>query len=146
VTFEAYCKELIQEVLSNKPSYFLGIGTSFSGKLNPFIDANDGYNHEVFSGCGIRYRKDFLAFFDEYKIPFLIPEEVAFLEKVYDLRNTIIHDSGNNQRIKLKIEELIRKTSNTYMLATLAKRFRTEFDRIIRRAEKRVRGELRGRT
>jgi hypothetical protein len=70
--FETYYSELLQELLANRPDYFIMQPTDYTHKLNSLLSDSKFYTYEeIEKGLGLRGRKSYYRFFQSYNIPFI---------------------------------------------------------------------------
>lgn len=141
--FETYCRELLQQMLSEYPDYFVSRRTKYSERLNGLIeDAQPVTHEEIGQALKLGGRFDYYALLKAYSIPFLSSDEEGFIEYVYLRRNSYVHSAG---RLDARTREKLAATSppfNECALSTEAKRLRTMFRRIMYKSYDRTKSIL----
>jgi len=130
--FETYYKELLQQLLSEHPDYFLSRRTAYSHAVNKLIEGSEPVTYEeIEQALGLRSRFDYYAFFKAYSITFLSEDGEEFIEYIVLQRNSYVHNAG---RLDAKTRErlaAIQPPFNEHEISTEAKRLRTKFQRIL---------------
>jgi len=93
--FETYYKELLQQMLSEYPDYFLSRDTKYSDRVKRLIkDSQPVTYEEIGQALNLGSRFDYYEFLKAYAIPFLSSDKEDFIEYVYLLRNIYVHNAG----------------------------------------------------
>jgi hypothetical protein len=141
--FETYYKELLQQLLSEYPDYFLTRDTKYSDIVKKLIkDGQPVTYEEIEQALNLGSRFDYYSFFKEYAIPLLSSEEEDFIEYVYLRRNSYVHNAG---RLDARTRRKLAANSppfNEYELSTEAKKMRTKFRRILYKSYDRMKDIL----
>jgi hypothetical protein len=137
--FEIYYKELLQELLYAYPSIFIGVKSKYKDKLRDLTDGIEYYEYEhIADYLGLKNRKDFLNFFEEYSIPILTDAEKHIIEHIYTMRNCYVHNAGKRDKKTIKNLDKYPSPTGENRLTTEARRLRTKFNRLMIKANDRV--------
>ena len=137
--FEIFYKELLQELLYAYPSIFIRVESKYKGKLRDLIGGTEYFEYEhIADYLGLKNRKDFLDFFEEYGIPLLADTEKKIIEHIYTMRNCYVHNAGKRDEKTIKNLEKYPSPTGESRLTTEAKRLRTKFKRLMIKANNRA--------
>lgn len=141
--FETYYKELLQQLLSEYPDYFLSRDTKYSDRVKRLIkDSQPVTYEEIGQALNLGSRFDYYGFFKAYAIPFLSSDKEDFIEYVYLRRNSYVHNAGRPGERTRKKFAANSPPFNEYALSTEAKRLRTRFRRILYKSYDRMKAIL----
>jgi len=141
--FETYYKELLQQLLSEYPDYFLSRDTKYSDRVKRLIkDSQPVTYEEIGQALNLGSRFDYYKFFKAYAIPFLSSDKEDFIEYVYLRRNSYVHNAGRPDARTRKKFAATSPPFNEYALSTEAKRLRTRFRRILYKSYDRMKAIL----
>ncbi len=138
--FETYCKELVQELLCEFPSYFQHKKkTALTQKINELIIGKNKNDHEAVSmKLKLHNRFKYIEFFELYGIDFLTRNEKDLIEYIYVYRNCFVHNAGKiDKKTQLKLEKLVSPVKET-SIVTISKRLRTKMKVLIPKLHERV--------
>jgi len=80
IAFEAYYKELLDEIIHFYPSIFVSQNTNYSDKLNSLLEGEKPLNIEdVKRELNLRNRFDYFKLFKAYSIEFVSDEETEII-------------------------------------------------------------------
>ncbi len=137
--FETYYKELLQQLLSGYPDYFLSRETVYSHVVNRLIEGNEPVTYEgIERALKLTNRFDYYTFFKTYSITFLSADEEEFIEYIVLQRNNYVHNAGRPDTKTRKKLSAIQPPFDGYVISTEAKRLRTKFRRTLFKSYDRI--------
>lgn len=141
--FETYCNDMLQQLLSQFPEYFMSKHTPYSTRVKELIEDEAMANYELIQArLRLVNRFDFYAFFAAYGIEFLSPQEREFIEFIYLKRNNYVHNAGRiDTRTQKKLGEMA-PPYREHLISTEAKRLRTKLGRMIHKLHIRIIGSI----
>lgn len=138
-TFETYCKELVQELLADYPSFFLAHSTNSTSQIKNLIETTERVSWEqIEPALKFRNRFDYYRFFENHSIPFLSSKESELIEYIFIKRNNFVHNAGETDEKTEEKLQVISHPVNEDMVKTEAKKLRTKLNRLIISLHKRV--------
>lgn len=137
--FETYYKELVQQLLSQYPKYFVSKHTAYSNRVLDLIRSNETLIYEdIERKLRLKDRFSYYSFFKAYAIPFLLQDEEELIKYLYLRRNNYVHNAG---RTDSKLGNKLAKTAPPFqenMVSTEAKRLRTKLKKSLDKSYDRV--------
>jgi hypothetical protein len=138
-TFETFCKELIQQLLSEFPDFFQKRNTKYSKTIEKLTDDKTEYDYEVITKkLNLYSRFDFNTFYKTYGLVFLTVEESNLVEYIYLKRNSFVHN-GNRMDSKTKLS--LKNSGHPVkevLIATESKKLRTKIKVLIPKIQNRL--------
>lgn len=137
--FETFYKELIQQLLSEYPNYFVSRQTAYSDKVNELVQGNNLLTYgDIQSKLNLQNRFGYYEFLQTYSIVLLSDEEKEIVEYLYLCRNNYVHNAGRTDaKLKTKLLKIPLPFPNV-VVSTEVKRLRTKLGKILHGSYKRV--------
>lgn len=137
--FEIYYKELTQEMLANYPNRFLAPINIYSEKMGELIQSAEVFTYEdIEEKLGLKNHYQYFSFFKTYSIPFLQSDEEEFINYLYIRRNNYVHNAGRSEKKFIKQLSGVLQPFKYNEISTDAKRLRTRFTKILKKAHVRA--------
>jgi hypothetical protein len=132
--FESFCKELIRELLIEHQNFFISRSTRYSIKVNKLLHKKSISPDSIEQDLGLRYRKEYIAFFEAYSINLLSEKDKGVIEHIYLRRNNYVHNGGSRDEEQISTKDKVLQPILETSIITDAKRLRTTLARMLRRA------------
>ncbi len=138
-TFEVFLKDLIQELLFNKPEYFLKTRTSYYHKLKTLIEDSLTYEYDsILKNLNLNNRYDFINFLGQYGIILLDQNQKNLVDIIYIYRNNYVHSGSKlDSKTKKLINDINKSENNNYSEYSI-KKLRNAFSRLIQNIHKKA--------